>query len=384
MSLDFLVNKKNLKEHRTLSVAPADQVQLKDDEALLSIHHFALTSNNITYAAFGDAMKYWDFFPAKGDDAAQWGRIPVWGFATVSRVGAHVVDLKIGERVYGYFPMSSYLVVTPGRFNPQGFSDIVDHRKALHPIYNQYRRCAADLGYNATREAQQMLVQPLFLTSFLIEDFLSDNQHFDAEQIIVTSASSKTSYSLAYMIKQRNLAMVGEGATSGLVNNKKQKIVGLTSANNAIFVNAMGVYDQVVTYEAFNQIQANKKAVIVDMAGNGQLRNALHQHLGDSLTYSCAVGGTHWDQLAQPKTASETPGPKPTLFFAPAQAKKRATEWGPEQLQRRIGKAWLSFQPTLDDWMHVMLFDGAVALAGVYEDLLAGRSKADQGYVVSL
>jgi hypothetical protein len=380
MSIDFLVNKKNLKEHRTVTVAPEDQVQLQDDEALLTIDHFALTSNNVTYAAFGDALKYWDFFPAKGDDPTQWGRIPVWGFATVSRVGSLVTELKNGERIYGYFPMSSYVVVKPGRLNAQGFSDIAAHRQALHPIYNQYRRCAADLGYNAKREAQQMLVQPLFLTSFLIEDFLSDNQHFGAEQIVITSASSKTSYSLAYMIKQRNLGMAAAGSAATF----KQKIVGLTSASNALFVNAMGVYDQVLTYEELNKIQANKKAVIVDMAGNGQLRNALHQHLGESLTYSCAVGGTHWDQLAQPNTASDTPGPKPTLFFAPAQAKKRATEWGPEQLQMRIGKAWLAFQPTLDDWMHVMEFTGATALAKVYEDLLAGRSKADQGYVVSL
>jgi hypothetical protein len=374
MSLDFLVNKTNLKEHRTVSALAADQVQLQSDEALLTIDHFALTSNNITYAAFGDAMKYWDFFPAAADQSAQWGRIPVWGFATISRLGSQVTDLQLGERIYGYFPMSSYLVVKPGRLNAQGFSDTAAHRQALHPIYNQYRRCAADLGYNAQREAQQMLVQPLFLTSFLIEDFLSDNQHFGAEQVIITSASSKTSYSLAYMINQRNLS--GSGS--------KQKVVGLTSSSNALFVNAMSVYDQVCTYEAFNQIQTNKKAVIVDMAGNGQLRNALHHHLGDSLTYSCAVGGTHWDQLAQPKTASDTPGPKPTLFFAPAQAKKRATEWGPDQLQMRIGKAWLSFQPTLDDWMHVMQFSGAQALAGVYEDLLAGRSKADQGYVIRL
>jgi hypothetical protein len=374
MSLDFLVNKTNLKEHRTVTAVAADQVQLQSDEALLTIDHFALTSNNITYAAFGDAMKYWDFFPAAADQAAQWGRIPVWGFATVNRLGSQVTDLQLGERIYGYFPMSSYLVVKPGRLSAQGFSDAAAHRQALHPIYNQYRRCAADLGYNAQREAQQMLVQPLFLTSFLIEDFLSDNQHFGAEQIIITSASSKTSYSLAYMIKQRNLSGLGS----------KQKIVGLTSSSNALFVNAMSVYDQVCTYEEFNQIQTSKKAVIVDMAGNGQLRNALHHHLGDGLTYSCAVGGTHWDQLAQPKTASDTPGPKPTLFFAPAQAKKRATEWGPDQLQMRIGKAWLSFQPTLDDWMHVMQFSGAQALAGVYEDLLAGRSKADQGYVIRL
>ncbi len=378
MSLDFLVNKNYLNEHRTEPSISPELVQLAHGEALLTIEHFALTSNNITYAAFGDAMKYWEFFPAT-QNTAQWGRIPVWGFATVTRLGGSddATPLQIGERIYGYFPMSSYLIVKPGRLNAQGFSDATEHRQALHPIYNQYRRCANDPGYNLKREAQQMLVQPLFMTSFLIEDFLSDQQHFGAEQIIITSASSKTSYSLAYLIKQRNLA-------NGSDTNKKIKIVALTSKQNALFVNAMSVYDQVCTYEDLTSIQADKKAVIVDMAGNGALRTELHVHLGDSLMYSCAVGGTHWDQLAEPKSATHTPGPKPTLFFAPAQAKKRATDWGPDQLQLRIGKAWLSFQPTLDDWMHVMNFKGPDALAKVYNDLLAGKSLADQGYVISL
>ena len=45
----------------------------------LKTERFALTANNITYAAFGEAMKYWQFFPA--DEG--FGCIPVWGFATV-------------------------------------------------------------------------------------------------------------------------------------------------------------------------------------------------------------------------------------------------------------------------------------------------------------
>jgi len=37
-----------------LSVAPG--------EIILRPDHFALTTNNITYAAFGDSMRYWDFY----------------------------------------------------------------------------------------------------------------------------------------------------------------------------------------------------------------------------------------------------------------------------------------------------------------------------------
>ena len=42
---------------------------------------FALTTNNITYAVFGAAMQYWDFFPTADPDV--WGCVPVWGFAEV-------------------------------------------------------------------------------------------------------------------------------------------------------------------------------------------------------------------------------------------------------------------------------------------------------------
>lgn len=42
---------------------------------LLRIEPLAITSNNVTYAAMRDDLR-WQFFPA--DES--WGRIPVWGF----------------------------------------------------------------------------------------------------------------------------------------------------------------------------------------------------------------------------------------------------------------------------------------------------------------
>jgi hypothetical protein len=78
----------------------------------LQVDSFALTSNNITYASFGDAMHYWDFFPAA--DRA-WGCLPVWGFATVRESLAE--DPATGRRVYGYFPAGTHLVVEPARDN---------------------------------------------------------------------------------------------------------------------------------------------------------------------------------------------------------------------------------------------------------------------------
>jgi len=60
---------------------------LVDGGARENISKFALTSNNITYAAMGDAMQYWQFYPVTviddGDTAflTQRGKRLVIGFA---------------------------------------------------------------------------------------------------------------------------------------------------------------------------------------------------------------------------------------------------------------------------------------------------------------
>ena len=74
-----------------------DARALQPGQARLALDRFALTANNITYAAFGEAMKYWQFFPA-GDPAE--GCLPVWGFADV--VESLASGLDVGRRVWGY------------------------------------------------------------------------------------------------------------------------------------------------------------------------------------------------------------------------------------------------------------------------------------------
>ena len=112
---------------------------LEQREALLKIRRVAITTNNITYAAFGDAMQYWGFFPTGEDN---WGHMPVWGFADV--VASSVSGVEVGERFYGYFPIASHLRVVPERVTPRGFYDGAEHRKALASAYNQYTRCSHD------------------------------------------------------------------------------------------------------------------------------------------------------------------------------------------------------------------------------------------------
>ena len=96
---------------------------------VLKVDRVGMTANNVTYAVFGDAMKYWDFFPAGDRDGVAYGRVPLWGFAVVeqSRVpgveeGTRLLRLPPDEQP----PRSSS---RPGSA-PKGFRDASAHRAA--------------------------------------------------------------------------------------------------------------------------------------------------------------------------------------------------------------------------------------------------------------
>lgn len=351
--------------------APAAR-SLAAGEVRLALEHFALTSNNITYAAFGEAMKYWQFFPAPD---ASWGCLPVWGFAVVSESRAEGV--AVGQRVYGYFPAGSHLVVTPGRVRDAGFVDTSPHRQELAAAYQQYVFCAADPAWLPRLEGLQAVLKPLFVTSFLIDDFLADQQFFGAQQLLLSSASSKTAYGTAFCLAQRR-------GTPGA-----PRIIGLTSPGNLEFSRSLGCYDEVLPYEAVAQLDAATPSVYVDFAGNAAVRRAVHERFGDALRYSSSIGGTHWESLG---SGGGLPGPRPTLFFAPAQIKKRAAPppegWGREVLEQRLGAAWQHFIARVeradDPWLRIVSGQGAAATLAAYRALLDGTADAREGLMLSL
>jgi hypothetical protein len=331
----------------------------------LSVDSFALTSNNITYAAFGEAMNYWGFYPT-GD--AGFGIVPVWGFATV--VDSQCEGMAVGDRFYGYYPMASSAVLTPAKVRGTGFVDSAAHREALHAVYNQYHRCEADAFHSpantAHSDAVEALLRPLFLTSWLIDDFFDGEGFFGASVAILSSASSKTAYGTAYCLKQR----------------PNVEVVGLTSKANIAFCESLGCYDRVLAYEDLGSIAADAACVYIDFAGNAALRQAIHT-LFTQLAYSCSIGGTHVSNLG---SGRGLPGPRPVLFFAPAQSAKRVAEWGVAELGQRMVKAWHGFtqhatqaQPV---WLEPQFHRGEAAVQAAYLMVLSGQSDARHGHIL--
>ena len=354
--MDFVVSREDLHNFQWVD---RGEPELGPGDSLLRVDHFAFTANNVTYAVFGEAMSYWNFFPA--DPGC--GRVPVWGFGEVVR--SRCDGLEEGQRFYGYYPMSSHLLVRPDGVSGSGFMDASEHRQGMSPIYNQYARTSNDPMYDAETEDRQMLFRPLFTTAFLLDDYLCADGFFGAAAVVLTSASSKTAMGLASLLSRRDA---------------HPEVIGLTSARNRSFVEGLGCYDRVVLYEEVSSLPVRPTA-IVDMAGNGEVIAALHHHFGSETKHSCQVGATHWERT---KREEGLPGPEPVFFFAPSQAQERIKEWGGDGLQERLTGAWQGFIEEASPWIRVVRGRGREAVERVYLETLDGRAKPDEGYVLSL
>lgn len=353
---DFLVKRDDLRECRIAESTPAE---IEAGQALLRVDTFGLTANNVTYAVFGEAMHYWDFFPAEQG----WGRVPMWGFAEVERSEAEGVEA--GTRVFGYLPPSSHLVVVPVDADGAGFVDGSAHRAELPSAYHRFLATGADPFYRADTEEIQMLLRPLFFTSFLIDDQLADGGFATSGPILISSASSKTAIAAAFLLARR------EGI----------ELVGLTSPRNADFVEGLGIYDRTVSYDAIDSLEPGP-ATFVDIAGDGEVRRAVHSHYGDRLVHSMTVGASHWEELGA--GAGELPGPQPTFFFAPTRVVKRSADWGRDGLQTRVADAWHPFCEWTGGWLGTIRGLGFEALRDAYIDVLEGRVDPAHAHVLTL
>ena len=353
---DFVVDKKNIAQTKLIE---SDEPALKSGQALLAVEKFAFTANNVTYGVAGDMIGYWKFFPT----IAGWGKIPVWGIATV--VKSNEAGLVLGDRFYGYFPMSHTLIVSPEKISSRGFTDSAKHRADLPVVYNQYSRVAPANGFDPAFDNHKMVYVPLFTTSFILDDFFADNQDFSATTLVIGSASSKTAFGMAFMLKRAG----------------RVRTIGLTSQANLSFVEGLGLYDQVKTYDELESIDASQATAYIDMSGNSEVLVRVHNHFADNLVASCAVGITHWKSREEKKLA-ELPGAKPQMFFAPTQIVKRIKDWGPAEYQSKLNKATDAFFAEVDSWVTIEEKSFS-EVSSVFEKVLNG-APANRAYVVVL
>lgn len=337
-----------------VEVREAATPTLEPGEIRLSVERFGITSNNVTYAYLGEAVNYWDAFPAP----AGWGRIPAWGFATIE-ASRHPDHLE-GARVFGLLPMSTQFTLSPvPAFG--GFSDSAPHRQSMLPFYRRYRRVGPKDAFDGIRT----IFRPLFPASLLLADVVSRKA---AElgtdvTVLITSASSKTALGLAHALAGRDLVTTH----------------GLTSARNLAFVRGTGLFETVTVYDIVEDSGVNSPVILVDFAGNQAVVSAVHERFSDDLALSLIAGGTHTAAFAAAPRRTGLPGPPPTRFSGPVAEAERIERVGAAAYFTAVDEAESEFVATAGHWLRVDDQSGANAVIRVLADAFSGR--VDTGVV---
>ncbi len=346
---DFVVRKDDLREMDVLARAGAGPGAAGRRAGPVAVDHFSLTANNVTYGALGDQLSYWQFYPAP----EPWGRIPAWGYAEV--VASADPGIAPGESVFGYLPMSTHAVLQSGGVRNGGFADVSEQRSALPLVYNRYRIVRSD--GDRDREQRTALFMPLYGTSWLLADWLIEQDFFGATRLVASAASSKTALGLGHAL-QRDFG-------------SPISTVGLTSARHLEFTGSTGHWDSVRTYDELETLDDDTPTIYADFGGNADLRLRVHTHLGDALVASVSVGIADWESTTPP-TGGHLPGPEPHFFFAPTRVEKRNADWGPAGLAHRLSTSQSRFVDRSHEWMTVQTGSGPDAIRDALLALMDG------------
>lgn len=329
--------------------------ELGRGQARFRIDRLALTSNNVTYALIGHQIGYWRFFPAEDG----WGRVPAWGYAEVVATATDVV--AVGERFYGFWPMSSQVTLEPVA-RGRAMVDAAEHRRDLPGLYNLYLPAGPP---DAETEELVSLVRPLFTTAWLLDDYLTLEKFRGAATVLVSSASSKTAAAMAWCLAQRA---------------ERPRLVGLTSARNKEYVAALGSYDDAVTYDEIASAGITGPVVLVDFAGDPSVRTAIGDRFGADFSWLVGVGITHADGAAELSGAAAG---ESEFFFAPTYLERRTAELGAAELRSQIGAAESAYLDTVARAWPIHRVAGPDAVRRAWLDQVAGHADPRGGVVLT-
>ncbi len=349
---DFLTDRNDLARARWSAAPP---VRASAQGVTVELERFALTANNLTYAKLGDALGYWRYFPAPQG----WARTPVWGVGRVVETATPV--LVEGERVFGFFPISTHCALTPAPRGAFGFADAAPHRAGLPAAYNDYRLIDRDPSFDRDNEDAYLALRPLFILGFFLARWLEEKACFGAERVIVSSASSKAAAALAHELGGR------------------VETIGLTSARNLAAVANARLFYRAVAYPAIDDETdlASRPGVYVDIAGDPALADRLKQRMGEKLVRTIAVGTTRVEAADVQLPADYAEDGDPAFFFAPAHIPRLRALWGADALRERLQEGWARYLARARQTMTFCALSGRAAIADAYDQVARGAAPAD-------
>ena len=235
-----------------------------------------------------------------------------------------------------------------------------------------------------------MLYRPLFWTSFWCEDWIHASQYRGgASRILISSASAKTAFCLAYLIRKRGATLGNGGPT--------RQVVGLTSRKNVEFTKRLGLYDYVLEYDAFEKAdvmrESLQKWIYFDVAGNKDLNSKVLNHFVHAklgLVGAVALGLTNLSpssksDLAEKWTGNDSSQKTLELFFMPEWLARRKKELSIGQITRLQKEAWTGLMEDCRGWgITTRRVYGADNVKKAYEEVVRGGFPPNEGFIWSM
>jgi hypothetical protein len=321
---------------------------LFDGQILVRVERVAMTANTMTYAALGDMLGYWRLFPAEPG----WGRIPAWGHGKV--IVSRSAECEVGSLLFGLFPMASSAVLTVRR-SRQGFKVTDSHRIELNPVYNQYF-LEADAPDDVL--AAKSVFHPLVILSFVLHYHLKASRWFNADEIVVISASSKTALGFAFLARS------------------EVSCTGLTSLPHQRWVEATGVYEKVCEYGLGADGILGSRVLIIDFSGNAAVLKRTVLELGSRVVWIVKVGYTHVAQTVVPGDEEESA--RSEVFFGPDHIERLVKNLGGAEFNKNFENALAPFVDASKSWFTFHCVDGKAKLVDAYRRLRRGALLASE------
>eukprot|EP00747_Dinoflagellata_sp_TGD_P181138 gnl/TRDRNA2_/TRDRNA2_34703_c0_seq1.p1 gnl/TRDRNA2_/TRDRNA2_34703_c0~~gnl/TRDRNA2_/TRDRNA2_34703_c0_seq1.p1 ORF type:complete len:403 (-),score=73.69 gnl/TRDRNA2_/TRDRNA2_34703_c0_seq1:50-1111(-) len=343
---------------------------LGEGQVLVRVEKFVLTANTITYALAGRMPPLSTFlnFPVPEDipNAERYARCPCWGTGTI--VTSRCPEVGVGLRIHGYFAMSPFVILTPTNIKATTFMDGAAHRKTLLAPYKLYQTSEDPRfkGLSADEEDFANAAGGQSGTGWAMSQ-LAATHAAKPEAMIITSASSRTSYGAAFAAKFHKDAL---------------SVVGLTSAKNVAYTQGLGVYDKVVAYEDVATLK-RCRAAIFDVAGNSAVLQKLYDLLREDVVYCGMVGMTHVAARKQePLQRFNGAAPEPFMVWTAVAAVEKS--FGKATATRMQTEASKAYREKSLRSMSIVRHHGPEATLTAYTQSVNGLLQPSETHVCSL
>lgn len=233
-----------------------------------------------------------------------------------------------------------------------------------------------------------MLYRPLFWTAFWCEDWLHASQYRGATNILVSSASAKTAFCLAYLIQKRaRLEPSGTGTV----------VVGLTSKRNVAFTKGLRLYDEVISYDLLENmvVRPGERWLYVDVAGNDAFNVRIESHIS-SLVLGVQLGLTNLSpsaptasstkfttntSLSSPPISSSEKSFSMEQFFMPEWLAVRRGQLSINQITNMQAVAWRELMNDGRGWVRIERVYGGPAVLRTYRDVVQRGTDPTTGMI---